>query len=230
MKTAVVIGSTGLIGSLVVKKLARDSVFSQIIAIVRNKASLTDIAFSNPKVRLLQFDFKNWPELEVQVSSNIGTSEASFFCCLGTSITQAGSQEAFKKVDYGYVVTFAKLAKSCRAQQLLIVSALGANKNSKNFYNKTKGEMEEAVQREFSGALHFLRPSLLLGERKDFRLIERIAVLLAPIYSPLLMGSLRKYRPVSAEKVAQAMLLLASKKISTGMFLENHDLLKIGGG
>lgn len=227
MKTAVVIGSTGLIGSLIVKKLVRDNTFNQIISIVRNKASLTDSPFNNPKVHLLQFDFKNWNEFEPQIRSNIGTSQASFFCCLGTTMAQAGSSEAFKKVDYEYVVNFAKLAKSCQAEQLLIVSALGADKGSSVFYNRTKGEMEETVQKEFSGPLHFLRPSLLLGDRKDFRLGERLAILLAPIYSFLFIGSWSKYRPVPAEKVANAMVLLAGKKISAGVVLENSELLRL---
>lgn len=227
MKTAVVVGATGLTGTLLIKRLVQDGSFGQIIAICRNKSACTDHIFSNPKLRLLQFDFQNWNDLELQVSSFIGTSVSSFFCCLGTTIRQAGSEEAFKKVDYMYVVSFARLAKHCHAEQLIVVSALGADKNSNIFYNRTKGEMEEDVQREFTGKLHFLRPSLLLGDRKDFRFSERIAILLAPLYSSLLVGNFKKFQPVHAEKVAQVMALLAAKKISADMFLENIDILNV---
>lgn len=227
MKTAVVIGSTGLTGAELVKKLVQESSFSQILAICRNKNSITDIIFTNPKVRILQFDFKNWNDLELQIRSFAGTSVSSFFCCLGTTIRQAGSEEAFKKVDYEYVVNFAKLAKLCKAEQLIIMSALGADKNSRVFYSRIKGEMEEDVQREFSEKLYFLRPSLLLGERKDFRFKERLAILLAPLYVPLLTGSFKKYQPVKSSKVAQVMVQLATKKITAGMFVENLDILEV---
>lgn len=226
MKIAVVIGSTGLTGSQVVKQLLREGSFSQIIAICRSKASALDADFNNPKVRVLQFDFKNWASLELQVSSFIGTAQATFFCSLGTTIKVAGSEVAFKKVDHDYTVNFARLAQTCRAEQLIIISALGADKNSTVFYNRTKGEMEEDVQLEYSGKLYFLRPSLLLGDRKEFRFGERVAILLAPIYSSLMFGSLKRYVPVPAAKVAKTAVLLAAKKIISGQFLENEEILK----
>ncbi|MEQ1723575.1 MAG: NAD(P)H-binding protein [Pseudobdellovibrio sp.] len=225
MKTAVVIGATGLVGSELIQKLAQEASHGQIIAVCRGNASKNKPNFNNPKVRVLNFDFKNWNDLELQVSSFLGTSSANFFCCLGTTISKAGNEEDFKKVDLDYVVNFAKLAKSCRAEQLLVVSALGADKNSSVFYNRTKGEMEEAVKNEFGGKTYFFRPSLLLGDRKDFRFGERVAILLAPIYTPLLMGSLRKYQPVPASKVAQKMVLVAAKKTEAPMFVENNFIL-----
>lgn len=224
MKTAVVIGSTGLTGSILVKKLVQEGSFGQIIAICRVKKAANSTVFTSPKVRLVEFDFLNWIELEMQIGSFIGTSQASFFCCLGTTIRRAGTKEAFTKVDNDYVVNFARLAQACRAEQLIVVSALGADKNSNVFYNKTKGEMEERVQLAYSGKLHFLRPSLLLGDRKDFRFFERIAILAAPLYSSLLFGSWRKFRPIAAEKVAHTMLLLGEKKLSAGVIVDNSEI------
>jgi uncharacterized protein YbjT (DUF2867 family) len=192
--------------------------------------------FKNPRVRFISFDFKNWSELEFQVRSFIGTSTPSFFCCLGTTIRQAGSEENFRLVDYTYVVEFARLARHCRAEQLLVVSALGADKNSDVFYNRTKGEMEASVEQEFlrddaepataksPERLHFLRPSLLLGDRKDFRFTERLAILAAPVYSPLLIGGLKKYRPIPAERVAHMMVLIAIKKIQAPRRVENSKI------
>jgi uncharacterized protein YbjT (DUF2867 family) len=221
MKTAVVIGATGLVGAELIKKLAQEGSHGQIIAICRDVASKNKPNFNNPKVRVLSFDFKNWNNLELQVSSFLGTSSANFFCCLGTTLAKAGSEENFKKVDFEYVVNFAKLAKTCRAEQLLVVSALGADKNSSVFYNRTKGEMEETVKNEFNGKLYFFRPSLLLGDRNDFRFGERVAILLAPLYSPLLLGSFKKYQPVPAVNVAQKMVLVAVKKIELPSVVEN---------
>ena len=229
MKTAVVIGSTGLIGNLLLEKLAQDSSFTQIIAICRRKP--TDLpVFNHPKIRLVQFGFANWQELELQVKSFIGNASSSFFCCLGSTIKQAGTEESFRKVDMEYVVKFASLAKICRAELLLVVSALGADKNSEIFYNRIKGEMEEAVEQEFATKVHFLRPSLLLGDRRDFRFSERVAILLAPIYSPILVGGLSKFRPVKAVDVAKAMQLIASKKVTAAKIIENREIIEMAKG
>lgn len=223
MKTAVVIGSTGLIGSELVKKLVSDGSYAEVIAVVRRVPEHESI-YKHPRVRSLFFDFKNWGELDIQLRSFMGSGTASFFCCLGTTRAKAGSEEEFRRIDHAAVVEFARLARACRAEQLLIVSALGADKNSAVFYNRVKGEMEEAVQAEFSGALYFFRPSLLLGDRTEFRFGERLAILLAPLYSPLLIGNAKKYRPVQAAKVARAMLAVSVKKHTPGMFIENSEI------
>ena len=110
----------------------------------------------------------------------------------------------------------------CRAEQLLVVSAMGADENSKVFYNRVKGEMETQVTREFPGELHFFRPSLLLGDRKEFRFGERLAILAAPLYRSLLP---KKYQPVKAEKVAATMLNVATKKIQASKVIENAEML-----
>lgn len=227
MKTAVVIGSTGLVGAQLVKKLVQEGSFRQIIALVRNKNSLTAPEFKNPKVRVLDFDFVKWGDLELQIRSFAGSSSVSFFCCLGTTIKKAGSETNFKLVDHDYVIEFAKLAHNCKAEQFLMVSALGADKNSTVFYNKVKGEAEEAVQNMFKGKYYFFRPSLLLGDRTEFRFGERIAVLLAPIYTPLLQGSFAQFKPVPAELVAQAMVNVATKKFQTSSVINNYEIFNL---
>jgi uncharacterized protein YbjT (DUF2867 family) len=226
MKTAVIIGSTGLVGSLLLEKLAFEAGFQQIIAVCRQKPKDLSI-FSNPRVRVITFNFLNWSELELQVKSFIGTSNSSFFCCLGTTIGQAKSEEAFRKVDHDYVVEFSKLAKSCKAEQLLVVSALGADKNSTVFYNKVKGETEADVQSQYAGKVHFLRPSLLLGDRRDFRFGERVAILLSPVFSPLMFGPLEKYKPVLASDVAACLFNVASKKTPASVIIDNNEIMKL---
>ncbi len=226
MKTAVVIGSTGLIGQQLVDKLAQEGTWTHILAISRKS-----MTWNSPKIRTLNFDFINWSELEMQIQSFAGTRGLDFFCCLGTTIAKAKSESAFKKVDLESVVQFARLAGRCRADQLFIVSSLGADENSKAFYNRVKGQMETTVKNEFSGTLHFFRPSLLLGDREEFRFGERVAILLAPVISLFLVGRMSKYRPISAACVAKAMTLLASKKIlANTMVIENSEIHQICNG
>lgn len=224
MKTAVVIGSTGLIGSLLLEKLAQDGSYSQILAVTR-KPLPDNSALKSGRIRTLIFDFKDWHNLELQVRSFAGTSAVHLFCCLGTTIAAAGSQEAFYRVDYEYVVNFARMGRAVRAEKLLVVSALGADSRSSVFYNRVKGEMEARVGQEFSGQLHFLRPSLLMGDRQQFRFGERMAVLLAPLYTPLLVGSWKKYRPVQAERVAQVMIDVATNKRQASRVIMNGEMI-----
>jgi uncharacterized protein YbjT (DUF2867 family) len=222
MRTAVVIGSTGLIGEDLVERLGRQGTWSQVLAISRKAKT-----WANPKVRTVAFDFVNWAALEVQISSFAGSSPLDFFCCLGTTMNAAGSRKEFKKIDLEAVASFAVLAQRCRAEQLLVVSALGANPESDVFYNRIKGEAEQAVLKRFAGELHFLRPSLLLGDRKEFRLLERLAMLIAPIYSPFLLGSLAKYKPIESKKVAQIMVIVAARLKTAPTIIENEEIHKL---
>lgn len=222
MRTAVVIGSTGLIGEDLVKKLAQQGSWTSVLAVSRHSKIWT-----HPKIRTLVFDFASWGDLELQVRSFAGNTNLDFFCCLGTTIKMAGSEDAFKKIDYTAVVNFATLAQICKGDQLLIVSSLGADSNSKVFYGRMKGEMEVAVQKRFSGKIYFARPSLLLGDRKDFRLFERLAIMFSPIISTLLVGGLAKYKPIRSSQVANALVLIASKNKSASLFIENQELHKL---
>lgn len=128
------------------------------------------------------------------------------YCCLGTTIKKAGSQEAFKAIDYTLVVTVAELMRQQGAEQFLVISAMGADKDSKVFYSRVKGEMELALQELDYPCLRIIRPSLLLGKREEFRLGEKIGVLLTPVLKPFMMGSLKKYSPIEAKKVAEFMV------------------------
>lgn len=223
LKTAVVIGSTGLIGRILVDKLAQDRTWSQVLTISRKSVN-----WSNPKVRNLTFNFTDWESLDLQIKSFAGMAALDFFCALGTTISVAGSEENFKKIDHDAVLEFSKVAARCSAENLFIVSALGADPTSSVFYNRTKGEMERDIQSLPLKSVYFLRPSLLLGDRSEFRLGERLAILAAPIYSPLLIGSLKKYRPVPATAVANTMVKVASKQITTSRFIENEKILQLG--
>jgi uncharacterized protein YbjT (DUF2867 family) len=128
------------------------------------------------------------------------------FCCIGTTIATAGSQEAFREVDVDTVLQFAQTARAAGATRFVVVSSARASPDAKNFYLRTKGEMEEAVAAVGFPSLDILQPSLLLGPRKDPRPMETLGRLLAPLFNPLLTGSREALKAIPAETVARAMI------------------------
>jgi uncharacterized protein YbjT (DUF2867 family) len=128
------------------------------------------------------------------------------FCCLGTTIRKAGSQEAFRRVDLEYPLQAAHLGRAAGARQFILVSALGADPSSRVFYNRVKGEVEAALAGVGYPRLVIFRPSLLLGDRDEVRPGERVAEWIMKPLGPLMRGPLRRYRPVEAAWVARAMV------------------------
>ncbi|ALD21645.1 NAD-dependent epimerase/dehydratase family protein [Hymenobacter sp. DG25A] len=194
-KTALIAGASGLVGQHLLPLLLASDRYAKVISIGRRTLPLV-----HPKLEQRIVDFN---QLEDQRLALIADD---VYCCLGTTMKQAGSKEAFYKVDYLYVVKLAALAAGNFAAQFMVVSAMGADAGSAIYYNHVKGEMEAAVRQTPFRAIHIFRPSLLLGQRQEKRLGEQIGAVLMRLVSPLMVGPLRKYRPVSAEAVAQAML------------------------
>jgi uncharacterized protein YbjT (DUF2867 family) len=214
-RKALIIGATGLVGGFCLQALLDDPNYSEVIAFVRKPLLKTH--------RKLKTIITTFEHLEPEIS-NIQVNDV--YCCLGTTIKKAGSQEAFKRIDHTLVVTVAELTKKQGAEQFLVVSALGADKDSKVFYNQVKGEMESALQKLGYPCLRVMRPSLLLGPREEFRLGEKIAVILTPLLKPILLGSLKKYRPIEAEKVAQFMVKVAREEPIAGVHIYESNLIK----
>jgi uncharacterized protein YbjT (DUF2867 family) len=127
-------------------------------------------------------------------------------CCLGTTIRQAGSQEAFRRVDVDYVLAFARASKAAQAQRFIVVSSAGADVHSKNFYLRTKGEMEEAVARVGFASVDILQPGPLLTLRKQMRALELGALLVMPLVNPFLRGEREAFRGISVKSVATAIV------------------------
>lgn len=197
MKIAVIIGSTGLVGHELVHALAYSKHYDKIYVIARRKINLTE---QNTEQVVIDF-----ADLEKQTFP----AGADYFCALGTTIKQAGSEEQFRKVDYDYVVSFAKVAKKCEANSFHMVSALGANAKSSNFYTRTKGEAENAVNGLGLKKVRIYQPSLLIGQRTKLgqpaRVGEEVATTVYNATKFLFVGFMKNYKPITAEQVALAM-------------------------
>ena len=213
VKNAIVIGATGLIGNYCLEELLQQESYAEIISFTRKPLNI-----SHPKHKNQVIDFD---KLENYKSQIIATD---VYCCLGTTIGTAGSQEAFKKVDYEYPVKFAQVAKENGTEQYIVISSLGANKNASTFYLKTKGEMEEALKKINFPSLLILRPSILLGPRKEFRFGELIGKFIMQALGILFIGSLKKYKGIHAKKVAHAMIKYAQHSSKRMRILESTEI------
>lgn len=209
MKTALVIGASGLVGGHVVSQLLNEQEFSSISILTRKPLHL-----QHPKLKEILVDFDNLENFATRIKADC------VFCCLGTTIKTAGTQAAFRKVDFEYPLKVAEIAKQNGTTTFILISALGASKNSFIFYNRVKGEIEEAIGQLQFDCFHILQPSLIIGERKDTRLGEGIAQKLSPVYDMLMFGPLSKYKSIKAEQIAKAMVEYA-KSDGKGVF--RHD-------
>ncbi|MGB2761501.1 MAG: nucleoside-diphosphate sugar epimerase, partial [Maribacter stanieri] len=146
------------------------------------------------------------------------------YCCIGTTAKKTPDKKMYRNIDYGIPVSAAKLAKENNITTFLVVSAMGANKKSKVFYNRTKGEMEQDVL--YQGIQHtsILRPSLIGGEREERRILEKIGLKVFRLIQPLFIGPLKKYRVIDAESIAQAMVNLANATSNTDVIITSLDI------
>jgi uncharacterized protein YbjT (DUF2867 family) len=204
------VGATGLIGSFLLQRLLASPRYASVAAWARR-----DLGKAHPKLTVEIVDFERLHERRAGVED--------VFCCLGTTLKQAGSQAAFRRVDYDYPVALAMAAAAGGAKRLLVVSALGANPDSTVFYNRVKGEMEEAVLAAGVPKTVFFRPSLLVGPRAQARTGEQVGMVIGKLLGPLL----GKYRPIEADVVAAAMLKVAEDDLPV-QIVENRQIREIG--
>lgn len=216
MKTALLVGATGLVGGYVLENLLADDFYSKVILLTRTPLTV--------KHQKLEEVIVNFNELEKYADV---IKADTIFCCLGTTIKKAGSQEAFKKVDYEYPLSLAKIAFQNGASMYLLVSALGSSKNSIVFYNRVKGEVEDAIAQIGYPSFHILQPSLIIGERKENRLGEGVAQKLSPVFDAMLFGPFSKYKSIKAEQIAKAMVSISKSDEKGILKHDNTALLKI---
>ncbi|MEC5142563.1 oxidoreductase [Chitinophaga sp. 212800010-3] len=216
-KTAIVIGATGLTGTHLVAALLQDPAFSKVKVLVRQPW-----AHARPKLESIIVDFDDEAALASVLQGDI------LFCCIGTTIKKAGSQENFRAVDYAIPVRCATIAYTQGVSQFLVISSIGANERSRNFYLRTKGEMEVAVQDIKFQSLAIFRPSFLLGQRQEFRPGEWISKYLILLFYFLLQGKWKKYRGIKAATVANAMMIAAKEAIG-GVSIYESDAIQLMG-
>ncbi|ARS36400.1 oxidoreductase [Pontibacter actiniarum] len=217
VRTALIAGASGLVGGHLLSLLLKSERYSQVISIGRHELPLI-----HPKLDQQVIDFDKMRGYAADLTAD------DVFCCLGTTIKKAGSKENFYKVDHTYVVQLAEITAQRGAVQFLVVSAMGADTGSMFFYNKTKGEMERDVQQQPFNALHFFRPSLLLGEREEHRGGEEFASKVMKPLSGLMVGPLEKYKPIEAETVAKAMLQAAREEKPGRHIHLSDDIAHVG--
>jgi uncharacterized protein YbjT (DUF2867 family) len=199
-RIALVAGGSGLVGGQLLPLLLQAPQYARVHALSRRP-----LAFDHPRManRVVRYE----ASLQAQLK---GLQCRDAFCCLGTTIREAGSQAAFRAVDHDLVLEFAQLARGCGAERLVVVSALGANAASKNFYLRVKGDMEKDLEGLRFRALDILQPSLLLGARRELRLLELSVQLVMQLVNPLLLGRWSRFRAIQAASVAAAMCGAAS--------------------
>ncbi len=208
---AVIAGATGLVGGQLLTSLLSDTYYTEVTAITRRP-----LAIDHPRLKQIIADVDTLAQHATHLQAD------DVFCCLGTTIRTAGSQEAFRKVDYTYPLTLARITREQGASQYLLVSALGANRQSRVFYNRVKGEVEEAIRAVEFPVMHVLQPALLTGPRKEKRTGERIGQAIFRILNPVIPA---RYRAIESIKVARAMQQIAKKRIP-GTFIHPSDNLQ----
>jgi len=204
---AVIVGATGLVGKDLVRLLLSSKKYSKVTVIARKRLSVV-----HPRLEQQLISFNDLHECPSD-----WFEDADVFCALGTTMKKAKTKEQFKQVDYHYVVELAKLASKHHARKFVYISAIGANEDSIFFYSKVKGLAERALQELKLPQLIIVRPSLIMGDRNEFRFGEALAAKLSSWLSFVFKGKMRKYKPNQAKEIAQAMFKLA--QLCTEQFL-----------
>ncbi|MFK8007688.1 MAG: oxidoreductase [Saprospiraceae bacterium] len=216
-KTAILFGGSGLVGRFCLDLLLESPIYIKVISFGRKKLNI-----DHEKLEQFVIDFDNLSEAKRLIQGN------DLFCTLGTTIKKAGSQEAFRKVDFEYPKEIATIAAKNGVSQFILVSSVGADSKSKVFYSQVKGELEDAIKELPFWGIHILRPSMLLGKREERRTLEKIGIIFSKGIDFLVGDLLGKYQPVKAEDVAKAMVIEAQSLEGGIKRLTSDAMVKIG--
>ena len=216
MKTALIFGSSGLIGNYLLELILKDNNYNKIKLFVRS--DLTDV---NSKIEIIKTDFNN---IENHKDKIVGDD---CFFCIGTTRKNTPDKNEYIKIEYNLPIEVAKIAKSNSINNFIYISSLGANPNAASLYLKNKGQTEQELIKLNFMNLSILRPSILLGNRKENRVGEKIGIFAMKTLSPLFLGNMKKYKPIKVEYVSKAMLQVAQKDYQKNIF-ESDEIVKIG--
>ena len=215
MKTAIIFGSSGLIGNELFKTILLNNSYDKIKVFVR---SIPDV--NNPKVEIIKTDFSNLEKCKDKIIGD------DCFFCIGTTKKDTPDKDEYRRVEYDIPTEVAKITKANSVKSFYYVSSIGANPNASSSYLKNKGQVEEELKNLNFSKLAIIRPSLLVGKRKSFRLGEVIFTPIMNILTFFVFGSLKKYKPIKIESVVKAILYI-SKNESNKTVFESDELEKI---
>ena len=208
---AVIVGATGVVGRVIVNEILSGEYYDRIY--ILGRSSITKLP-DDSRLEKIIIDFEN-----IDFDMNI-LEDADVFASLGTTIKIAGSKENQRKIDVDYTVNFSKLCEG-KVRSFNVVSAIGANSNSKNFYNSLKGELEDKLKKMNLGVLRIFQPSLLISRRDDNRFLEEIFMKVAPIFQFVLKGKTKKYSPIEASLLGKVIVRFATENKGEGTYTYN---------
>lgn len=214
MRSALVVGATGLVGSSLVKLLCESEEYAAV-----NVLSRRPLDFTHPKLVVKLCEFDQIADKDIEFAHEV-------FCCLGTTMKKAGSKQQFEKVDFEYPLTIAAIAKNRGVGHFIVISAMGANEKALAYYSQVKGKLEaELIKMDFP-RLSIVRPSLITGDRQEFRLGETIGDKVLKVLNPILVGPLKKMHSIPATQIALAMKVIAlhGKKQKVAIYLSDEML------
>ncbi len=214
MRSALVVGATGLVGSSLVKLLCESEEYAAV-----NVISRRPLDFTHPKLVVKLCEFDQIADKDIEFAHEV-------FCCLGTTMKKAGSKQQFAKVDFEYPLTIAAIAKNRGVGHFIVISAMGANEKALAYYSQVKGKLEaELIKMDFP-RLSIVRPSLITGDRQEFRLGETIGDKVLKVLNPILIGPLKKLHSIPATQIALAMKVIAlhGKEQKVAIYLSDELL------
>lgn len=213
MSSAVIAGASGLVGRECLNLLLNR--YESVMSLVRKPSGRVHLRLIERRI-----DFERTDTIEIPHGAHV-------YCALGSTIKKAGSEAAFRRVDFDYPRMLAARAAAAGAAKFMLVSSVGADKSSGNFYLRVKGELEESVARLPLEAAFFFRPSFLIGDREEKRMGEKAAIAASRLLSFSLVGPLRKYRPIPAGTVAEAMVFAGTGEELGVQIYHYDDILRI---
>lgn len=213
-KKAIILGASGLIGSELLTLLLSDSNFESVTVFVRQSLNI-----NHPKLKEIITNFQDLDSLKNNITGDM------IFCCLGSTKSKTPNLKQYKKIDHDYPLYFAKEGLRNGVQQFNLVSALGADAKSSNFYARMKGETEDDLKNLSLSTINIYQPSFLSGKRKEKRPLEKVALSIMKLIDPILVGSFKKYQTISAVTVAEAMIN-ESIKNKKGIFVHKSDQIR----
>ena len=215
MKTALIFGSSGLIGGQLLKILIETNNYNKIKLFVRSAPEIND-----PKIEIIETDFNNLENHKEDINGD------DCFFCIGTTKKNAPDKNEYRRIEYNIPVEVAQIAKLNLVNSFLYVSSGFADHKNSGAYLRNKGEVEEGLKKLNFSKLGIMRPSILLGNRKENRVGEKIGTFVMKMFSPLFLGGLKKTKPIHSEKVAKAMLIVAQNDFQQTIF-ESNQIVEI---